>query len=368
MQFKFRCPTKIFFGSGCINEHSNQLSSLGKKALIVTGGSSAKRNGSLKDVQNALTKEGISYRLFDRVEQNPSLATVYQGAQLAKDWGAQFVIGIGGGSPMDAAKAIAILAVNDLSEEDLMARKWTNRPLPVVAVPTTAGTGSEVTPYAVLTVPWAKTKRSIGGDDLFPALALMDARYTINLPWEVTVNTAIDALAHSIEGFINTTASIYSDLLALESIAIIGSVLQNIDAENITLNEREKLLYASMLAGVVIAQTGTNFIHSLGYPLTYYKGLPHGLANGVLLQASLEFMAEGSPQRVEQIVKAFGCNDIAALGSLLNKLMQKVDIKLSDEEQKLYAQQTLQSKNIVKCPRRPNEADILQILKRSNLV
>lgn len=368
LRFNFRCPTKVFFGSSCVNKHSNEFSSLGKKALIVTGGNSSKKNGSLDDVQNALKKEGISYQLFDEVEQNPTLATVYQAAQQAKDFGAEFIIGIGGGSPMDAAKAVAVLAVNNLSEEDLMARRWTNRPLPVAALPTTAGTGSEVTPYAVLTVPWAETKMSIGGDDLFPALALMDARYMIDMPWEVTVNTAVDALSHSIEGFINTEASVYSDLLARESIAIIGSVLQNIEAENITLAEREELLYASMLAGIVIAQTGTNFIHALGYPLTYFKGLPHGLANGVLMQASLELMAEGSPEKVDQILAAVGCDSTAEVGSLLNKLLPKVNIKLTAEEQKLYAQKTLQTKNMAKCPHRPNEADILRIFEKSNLV
>lgn len=367
MDLKFRCPTRVFLGQGCIERYASEMAVLGSKALIVIGASSAKRSGALQDMVSALKKLGIDYLIFDRVEQNPSIKTVYEGGEQAREWQADFIIGIGGGSPLDAAKAIAVLAVNRVEAEELMAKKWGNRPLPVVAVPTTAGTGSEVTPYAILTVDWAETKMSIAADSLFPVVAFLDGSYTLNLPGELTANTAVDALTHSIEGYINRRADRLSDLLALESIGILGRLLRKTNPSVLTLQEREELLYASMLAGIVIAQTATGVIHALGYPLTYFKNLPHGLANGVITRASLEFMAQSDKKRVQNVVNVMGCADLAEVGELLNSVLTPVDFKLTSEEVEKFITKTLQAKNIANCPCQPTREDIRKILVESNL-
>lgn len=368
MQFNFRCPTRIFFGQKCVDTYSSELSTLGKKALIVTGGSSSQRNGSLAEMTAALTREGVRVQIFNEIEQNPGLTTVYRGGQRAREMEADFIVGLGGGSPLDAAKAVAVLAVNDISQQDLMAKNWSNDPLPVVAVPTTAGTGSEVTPYAILTVDWAETKMSIAGEKLFPVLAFLDGRYMLNLPWDITANTAVDALSHSVEGFINNRATVLTDLLALESIRIIGRLLKTMNPNDVSLAEREELLYASMLAGMVIAQTATGVVHALGYPLTYFKGLPHGLANGIIMKASLDFMAQDAPDRVQQVVDALGCTSLAEVGELLIKTLPPVHTILTAGEQDKFVAKTLQAKNLANCPKRPEEPDIYRILKESNLV
>lgn len=368
MQFNFRCPTRIFFGQKCVDTYSSELSTLGKKALIVTGGSSSQRNGSLAEMTAALTREGVRVQIFNEIEQNPGLTTVYRGGQRAREMEADFIVGLGGGSPLDAAKAVAVLAVNDISQQDLMAKNWSNDPLPVVAVPTTAGTGSEVTPYAILTVDWAETKMSIAGEKLFPVLAFLDGRYMLNLPWDITANTAVDALSHSVEGFINNRATVLTDLLALESIRIIGRLLKTMNPNDVSLAEREELLYASMLAGMVIAQTATGVVHALGYPLTYFKGLPHGLANGIIMKASLDFMAQDAPDRVQQVVEALGCTSLAEVGELLIKTLPPVHTILTAGEQDKFVAKTLQAKNLANCPKRPEEPDIYRILKESNLV
>ena len=368
MQFNFRCPTRIFFGQKCVDTYSSELSTLGKKAMIVTGGSSSQRNGSLAEMTAALTREGVEVQIFNEIEQNPGLTTVYRGGQRAREMGADFIVGLGGGSPLDAAKAVAVLAVNDISQQDLMAKNWSNDPLPVVAVPTTAGTGSEVTPYAILTVDWAETKMSIAGEKLFPVLAFLDGRYMLNLPWDITANTAVDALSHSVEGFINNRATVLTDLLALESIRIIGRLLKTMNPNDVSLAEREELLYASMLAGMVIAQTATGVVHALGYQLTYFKGLPHGLANGIIMKASLDFMAQDAPDRVQQVVEALGCTSLAEVGGLLIKALPPVHTILTAGEQDKFVAKTLQAKNLANCPKRPEEPDIYRILKESNLV
>lgn len=368
MQFNFRCPTRIFFGQKCVDTYSSELSTLGKKAMIVTGGSSSQRNGSLAEMTAALTREGVEVQIFNEIEQNPGLTTVYRGGQRAREMGADFIVGLGGGSPLDAAKAVAVLAVNDISQQDLMAKNWSNDPLPVVAVPTTAGTGSEVTPYAILTVDWAETKMSIAGEKLFPVLAFLDGRYMLSLPWDITANTAVDALSHSVEGFINNRATVLTDLLALESIRIIGRLLKTMNPNDVSLAEREELLYASMLAGMVIAQNATGVVHALGYQLTYFKGLPHGLANGIIMKASLDFMAQDAPDRVQQVVEALGCTSLAEVGELLIKTLPPVHTILTAGEQDKFVAKTLQAKNLANCPKRPEEPDIYRILKESNLV
>ncbi len=368
MQFTFRMTTRLFLGEHCVDKHSSELATLGKRALLVTGGGSSKQNGSLADMMAALTKEGIAYEIFDQVEQNPSLNTVYQGGKQAREMKADFIIGIGGGSPLDAAKAVAILAVNEISQQELMAKKWSKDPLPVVAVPTTAGTGSEVTPYAILTVDWAETKLSIAGEKLFPVVSYLDGRYMVGLPWDITANTAVDALSHSIEGYISKRASVMTDVLALESIDILGRLLRTIDPQNITLREREELLYASMLAGMVVAQTATGVVHGLGYQLTYFKGLPHGLANGVILKSALKFMAQAAPDRVQKVVEKMGCCDLQELGELCKRVLPPVQLKLTAEEQAKYVSKTMQSKNVDNCFKRPSEEDLRRILVESELI
>lgn len=367
MRFNYFCPTRIFFGEGAINNNKSHLKKLGQKALIVTGGNSSKVNGSLKDMTNALENEGVKYKVFDQVEQNPSIDTAFKGGKEAREFGADFIISIGGGSPMDAAKAVSILAVNEISPQDLMDLKWSNQPLPNVAVPTTAGTGSEVTRAAVLTVDWAETKLSVADDSLFPVMAFLDARYMLNLPWQVTVNTAVDALSHAIEGFISKKSTLVTDLLALESAAIISQLLRHVNRDNITLPEREEFLYASLLAGLVIAQTSVSVVHALGYPITYHKGLPHGLSNGILTAAGMELCAQEYPEKVERMVKAMDCSSIKEVGELLQKALGPVNIKLTPEEQKEYAQKTLQHKNTANCPVTPTEKDLIQMLVKSNL-
>nr|WP_315988942.1 iron-containing alcohol dehydrogenase [Desulforamulus aquiferis] len=230
-----------------------------------------------------------------------------------------------------------------------------------MAVPTTAGTGSEVTPYAILTIDWAETKQSIAADSLFPIVAYLDGKYTLSLPWSITANTAVDALTHSIEGFINNKADSLTDLLALESIAIIGKLLRSIVPQQISLTEREELLYASMLGGIVIAHTGTGIIHALGYQLTYFNNLPHGLANGVVTKAVLEFLEQASPIKVKQVVDALGCNNLDEVGALLIRVLPGVSISLTEEEQKKYVTKTLQAKNIANCPKPPKEEDLFKI-------
>lgn len=290
----FYLPTKIHVQRGCVSTYKEELASFGTKALIVTGPNSSKQNGSLKDVTEALSAQGVSYVIFDSVEQNPSLDNVEAAAQVGKDENVDYVIGIGGGSPMDAAKAIAVLVANPDKTAKALYEQEPLRALPVVEVATTAGTGSEATPYAVLTLHEEQTKRSMM-PKVFPALALVDPGYLNFSNKDLLVNTAIDALAHLIESYLNTNADPFNRMLSEYGLDLWGSVKEILlIEEDPTDEEAETLALASTIAGMAISHTGTSLPHAMSYYLTYEKGVPHGNAVGVFLPAFIDLYEDRS--------------------------------------------------------------------------
>jgi alcohol dehydrogenase len=227
MRFEHYSPTRIVFGRGKFGDLPNFLPTDAGRILVVTRKRSSKENGSLEILQDSLKRTGKVCFVFDKVEQNPSTKTVNTGARFVREKSPDLVVGLGGGSAMDTAKCIALLAKNDGDIEDyIRGKKASNLPLPIVAIPTTAGTGSEVTQYAVVTDSKLNTKGAYAGPEIFPMLALLDPELTLSMPKEVTVNTGVDALTHAIEGYLSNRATPISDILALESVKIIKETLR----------------------------------------------------------------------------------------------------------------------------------------------
>lgn len=318
--FCYYMPTRVIVGRNCLTERGALLKDLGTGALIVTGKSSAK-NGALADVLAALAANGQTATVFDRVSPNPTVACVREGVALLKSAGADFVVAVGGGSPMDAAKAIAVLAVQARGDDEIFAGGYGPEGLPMAHVPTTAGTGSEVTPYSILTNEQKQTKTSISSSAMFPRYAFLDGKYMAHLPVASTVNTALDAFSHAVEGLLSRQATPMSDMLAEESLRILYPVLKKTAGE-LTLEERDALLYASMLAGMTIAQSGTTAVHGMGYPLTYFYGVDHGRANGLLLGATLALCAKKGLPELGRIVSACGA-ELSEICALLDALLGK---------------------------------------------
>lgn len=363
MEFRYYMPVKTFFGRNCIEKNSGEFTLLGKKALIVTGKSSAEKNGSLADVKRALDSVKIPYAHYNRIEPNPSVEDVREAALFARECGADFIIGIGGGSPLDAAKAIAILAVNDIDDETLYGGVYRIKPLPIAAIPTTAGTGSEVTPYSILTYNKISNKKSIGCDAIFPAAAFLDYAYTSTLSAETTINTAVDALSHAVEGYLSARATEVIKPYALESIRIIGECIPCLKEPEVKDEVREKLLYASMLAGIVIAHTGTTAVHAMGYPLTYHRNIDHGRANGLVLYHYLKFL-EPAIEKVGNIISAMGMSSVDDFGDAIDKLLGEKE-SLSEEELELFTKTAIAAKNIANTVPQPEEKDIRKIFEDS---
>lgn len=360
-------PTRVVIGENCILNNSQLFKTLGKKALIVTGAMSAKKNGSENDVKKALQSQGIEYVIFDKVKSNPDIPCIYEGAEVAKIENVDFIVAIGGGSPMDAGKGIALLAAQDISEDELFSGKYTSAVLPMAFVPTTAGTGSEVTKYSILTNDKAKTKSSIASEVIFPTVAFLDAKYTNSLSLTTTINTAVDALSHAVEGMLSVKSSVVSDALATASIQMIMNCIPDFlegvktgSIEAIDKDARENLLQASMLGGMVIAQTGTTAVHAMGYSLTYFKHIDHGRANGLVLTEYLELVGKNKPELVNGIINIMGFKTLKELKEMLENLLGEKE-KISHDEIQKFSNLAIQTGNIGNCIVKPTEEDLIDM-------
>ena len=272
----------IYVGPNCIAESVEKLKSLGTMALIVTGRNSAEKNGSLADVKSVLEENGIPWSHVNFIEENPSVLTIMRAREIGCDENADFVIGIGGGSPMDAAKAIALMMANPDKPASFLYDKEAkaNPAFPVVAVPTTCGTGSEVTGVSVLTRHELKTKQSMV-HKVFPAYAFIDPSYLVTAPRQIINNTAMDAFGHMVESDLSKTRCPESREAVRKGLSLWSEVKDKL-RDNLPLTDAdyEKLLLASMYAGEAIAFTGTSLPHGLSYHVTYKMRVPHGKAIG----------------------------------------------------------------------------------------
>lgn len=361
MDFQYYMPARIVSGEDCVKKNASLLRTLGKNVLVVTGKSSAK-NGALEDAVFAFNMNGQKYTIYDRVPNNPTVACVEEGARIAREVGADCVVAIGGGSPMDAAKAIAMLARQD-APEGIFAHAITDDILPMAHIPTTAGTGSEVTPYSIITNDEKQTKTSISAPSLFPVYAFLDGKYMASLPQNVTVNTALDELSHAVEGMLSVRATLITDALARESIRLLTGEYDSLLNANYTSQSRQNLLLGSTLAGMVIANTGTTVVHGMGYSLTYFDDVPHGRANGLLLPAFLAECNRKAPQRVGQICDVLGM-DLETFSKKVAALLGKRE-EYSDTELADFARRASVNKNIKNCTVHFSEEELLRVLKQS---
>ena len=316
----FYLPTRIYSERDCVKKYGSEWAALGKRALIVTGKSSA-ANGSLADVTETLQAQGVSYYVFDETEPNPSVEMVMKVRDLGLSEQADFVIGIGGGSPMDAAKAIALMMAHREEGAEFLYQKGDDAALPVVEVPTTCGTGSEATPYAILTKHAERIKASLP-HRIYPAYALIDGKYLMSARRDILVNTAVDALGHFMESYINTNATDFSRMLCEYGMGVWSSAKNVLIGADITVEECDTLMCASTLAGMAIAHTGTALPHGLSYYLTYERGIPHGKAVGYFLPG---YVAFAGPLVRKKVLALAGFPDIQYFTAFIHKLLGPMD-------------------------------------------
>lgn len=308
MEFSFEMPVKLLVGQGIIDRHQEEFGRWGKKCLIVTGASSAKKSGALDDVTRALESCGVEWELFDKVGQNPLVSVCYAGGKAAIAAGAEFIIGIGGGSPMDAAKAVSVYAANPELTDTGIYDGWEKTPLPLLLVGTTAGTGSEVTSTAVLTIDSTGQKRSVGNSSTFARVSFGDPQYTMSLPLGFSVSSGLDAVSHALESYFSTNSDPLSDIFALEAMKILLPALkemwysEKLDDPGL----RDRLYTGSIYAGFALARCGMLFCHTMGYYLSEEAGIPHGYACAAFLPELIQYSVPLAPEKSRRLFATLG--------------------------------------------------------------
>ena len=292
----FYMPTRLFTGENCVSRNSGLFASCGSRCLIVSGKHAAKESGALEEVLKVLEENGISASVYDGVTQNPPLAACMEAGGMARDTGADFLIGIGGGSSLDAAKAASVFAANEgLDEAGFYSGVWPNTPLPVILVGTTSGTGSEMTRVAVLTDSRGR-KHSIKHDLLSPVFSFGDSRYTENMSLPLTLTTGVDALAHCLESYFSFKGDEISRAFAVRGVRLLFNPLSAAaDGSALSGDDRRQLYEASILGGLAINTSGTGFPHNMGYFLTERYHIPHGFACAEYLPELLTLSGEYDP-------------------------------------------------------------------------
>ena len=345
MSFNMYVPTRILFGAGELNNlHEQKMP--GKKAmLVISNGKSTKDNGYLTRTEEQLKIAGVKSVLFDKVEPNPLKSTVMAGSAFAKENDCDFILALGGGSCIDAAKAIAVMATNNGDYWDYIAsgsgkgKPIENKPLPIVAITTTAGTGSETDPGTVITNQEKHEKTGFLDENLFPVMAIVDPELMLTVPPKYTAFQGFDALFHSLEGYISNGGNIMSDMHALNAIENVALNLAKAVKNGNDLEAREKVAFGSTLSGIVMSVGATTSQHSLEHAMSaFHQELPHG-AGLIMLSKSYftHFINKGvCDDRFVEMAKAMGMEDAKDpmdFIAMLIKLQEDCgvgDLKMSD--------------------------------------
>jgi 1,3-propanediol dehydrogenase len=317
----FLVPARIYYGEGSIEQASESLVNLGKKALIVASKSSVTL-GYIKKVVDILDKDSVESVIYDEVNTEPDDKKVMTGVGIYKDEKCDFLIAIGGGSPIDAAKAIGLMATNPGKISDYMGLGKVINPMPpLAAIPTTSGTGSEATKFTIITDTATDVKMLIGSPYLIPEVAIVDPSLTLTVPPGVTAATGIDALTHAIEGYTSVKNQPLTDNLALSAIKRISKNLRTAFNDGENKEARSQMMIAAMEAGMVINNSSVTLVHGMSRPIGALFHVSHGVSNAILLGNCMEFAIGGKIDRFAEVARAMGIDDsnlsddeLAALG------------------------------------------------------
>ncbi|MFH1034151.1 MAG: iron-containing alcohol dehydrogenase [Pseudomonadota bacterium] len=303
----FQTTPRLVTGPGCLDNLPGEIKRLGGGKVLIVSDQGLVKSGIVGRLEALLKQAGLEHLLFDQVPADPPYEVAAQAAQVARDSGARVLIGIGGGSPIDIAKVASILAVHHRPVADFFGIDLVPGPgLPTVLIPTTAGTGSEVTPIAILSDHHEKLKKGIVSAHLFPACAILDPVLTLGLPPAVTAATGMDALIHAVEAYTSQNATPMTDMLAVEAMSLIFANLRTAYANGADLEARAAMMQGSLLAGMAFANAGVTAVHAFAYPIGAEFHIPHGVANSIMLTPVMEFNMLGRLPKFAAMAQIFG--------------------------------------------------------------
>ena len=376
-QYLFHAPTRVIFGFGTVTTLGRELAARGVRHALIVTDRGVVGAGLLADPQSAAAA-GIATTVFDQVEANPSVETVEASIACYREHGCDALVAIGGGSPMDVAKAAGIVLANGGGIRDYEGNPAaiTADSPPFVCIPTTCGTGAEVTPFAVITDHARSWKMSIASPRAIPAVAIVDPALYLGLPPALIAATGMDALTHAIESYTNRLAQPFSDALDLQAIRLIGRSLRPAVA-NANRAAIADMAIAATLAGLGFAQNRLGIVHAISHPVTSYVGTPHGVANAILLPYVLEYNAIGCGERLHDVALALGATsgtpvDPQAAISAVRRLADDVGIPrtlgavgVAEAHVERIATDAMKSGNVPINPRRVTRDDILGVIRHA---
>lgn len=325
MASKFIMPKQIISGEHALQQSKEVIRTLGTKALVVSG-KVMNRIGNVRIVTNLLEEIGIGWTVYDDITGEPDDVMIDGGVEAYKANGCDFLIAIGGGSPMDSMKAIGALITNPGKIADYMGKEITNPLPPMVAIPTTAGTGSEATQFTIITDTKTSIKMLLKGTVLIPDVAIVDASFTVSSPKSVTNATGLDALTHAVEGYTSKKASPLTDVYAVDAVKRIFQYLPRAYENGEDMEAREEMILAALEAGVVINNSSVTLVHGMSRPIGANFHVPHGLSNAMLLKVCLTFALDGTYERFADLGRAIGAateeDDETAAKAFLDAIIQ----------------------------------------------
>lgn len=302
-----RTPAQITLGDGAASTVGTEAKRLGGTHAFVISDPMLQQMGTTGQIVSSLAEQGVGATVYTAIEPEPSAQSVYPCLEASRAAGCDIVVGLGGGSALDTSKAVAMLLRNEGKLEDYLGIGLVkHRGVPSVLVPTTAGTGAEITANALFYIPELKDKRAIVSPHIIPDVAIIDPLLTLTVPPGVTAATGVDALCHAVEAYTSVNASVLTDPYALEAIRIIGANLRTAVADGSDLAAREAMAKASLLAAIALAGAGVTAVHALAYPVQGLHRVAHGVANSLLLPYVLEFNALSNLPKFARIAEALG--------------------------------------------------------------
>lgn len=305
MANKFTTPAATYIGSGALKEAAADICALGSKALIVTGQSMIKQ-GNVKILTDILNEGDVKYTVFSGITGEPTDVMIEAGLKMYKDELCDFIIGFGGGSPLDSAKAIGAMVTNPGKIADYNGKVIANALPPLVAIPSTAGTGSETTQFTVISDTVNNIKMLLKGAGLIPQIAIVDPVFTMKAPASVTAATGLDALTHAVEAYTSKKAFAETDIFAVSAVKRIFKYLPIAYKDGTNEKAREEMSIAAFEAGICINNSSVTIVHGMSRPIGALFHVPHGLSNAMLLKECLSFAADGTYERFATLGRAIG--------------------------------------------------------------
>ncbi|WNS79597.1 iron-containing alcohol dehydrogenase [Domibacillus sp. DTU_2020_1001157_1_SI_ALB_TIR_016] len=379
--FAYYMPTRIESGSGISKKTGEFIRELGISNVLIVTDKGVRTANLLEEVEKSLLDANVQYEIYDEIEPNPSAETIENGTEFLQQHKSEAVLAVGGGSSIDTAKGIAVMAVNPGNIIDYEGvGKIQNPPLPIIAIPTTAGTGSEVTPSTVVTNRETSFKLAVISPNLYPRLAILDPILTLNLPQGITAATGMDALTHAIESYTSKTANPISQAFAIQAVKMIGENLTKTYFVGTDLESRENMLVASMLAGAAFAQSRLGNVHAISHTFGGVFNVPHGIANAALLPFVMRYNLPACAEQYKDIAAALGA-DVIGLTAVqaaekaieeVIQMNQSMNIPLNIQELGVsldalpkLVEDSMRSGNVLVNPRLTRAEDIQSIIENA---